>query len=62
MQRHHLRKLVIRLGNSLELVNACDPREDVIDICLHLFGPNACRLKSKGEIDGNAHCGLLNAR
>ena len=40
MQRRYLWKLVVRLGNRLELINACDPREDVIDICLHLFGPN----------------------
>ena len=33
MRRSHLRKLVVRLGNRLELVNACDLPEDVIDIC-----------------------------
>ena len=50
MQRRHLRKLVVRLGNRLEPVNAWNLREDVIDICLHLFGPNTVDWKEKMKL------------
>ena len=33
MRRYYLRKLVVRLVNRLELVNARDLPEDDIDIC-----------------------------
>ena len=61
MQRCHLWKLIVRLGTRLDLVNASDLPEGVIDICAFVW-TEYNQLKSEDEIEINAHCGFLNAR